>query len=155
MMSEDALNNLEKRLNLLKSKLRHEQLKHGTYPFRKSKDELLLVLDAYRTHNSIFKAASSVGIDGNVAMKCFFRGMSGDPEFRDFYLAISEINGFRPESHEDILSKVDEIRKSYDISSFDGSWVYTTCVDGEKISIISGNLDNLRQKVKARNLPLL
>ena len=151
----DILNNLQERNNSLKSKLRHEQLKYGTYSFNKYKDESLLVLDAYEKHKSIFKAASSVGLDRDVVMKWFMRGMNGDPKFRPFYLSINNINGVSTRSHEDILMEVEEIDKMYEITSFDDAWVYTTEADGEKISIISGDLDNLRQKVKARNLPLL
>ncbi len=151
----DILNNLQERNNSLKSKLRHEQLKYGTYSFNKYKDESLLVLDAYEKHKSIFKAASSVGLDRDVVMKWFMRGMNGDPKFRPFYLSINNINGVSTRSHEDILREVEEIDKMYEITSFDDAWVYTTEADGEKISIISGDLDNLRQKVKARNLPLL
>lgn len=89
----DILNNLQERNNSLKSKLRHEQLKYGTYSFNKYKDESLLVLDAYEKHKSIFKAASSVGLDRDVVMKWFMRGMNGDPKFRPFYLSINNING--------------------------------------------------------------
>ena len=155
MMSEDAFYNLEMRINSLKSKLRHEQLKYGIYSFNKFKKELLLVIDAYKTHKSIFKAASSVGVDKNIAMKWFIQGMNGDSKFRDFYLAINEINGFKPKSQQDILSEVDEIKKAYDILKFEDAWVYISHVDGEKVSIISSDLDNLRQKVKARGLPLV
>ncbi|WP_458455412.1 hypothetical protein [Methanobrevibacter sp.] len=151
----DLLINLQKRNNSLKSKLRHEQLKYGTYKFNNFKNESLLVLDAYKKHKSIFKAASSVGVDKNVAMKWFIRGMNGDSKFRSFYLSINNINGFSSRTHEDILMEVEKIEDLYDINRFDNVWVYTTLLDGEKISIISGNLDNLRQKVKARNLPLL
>ncbi|WP_405268357.1 hypothetical protein [Methanobrevibacter sp.] len=154
-MSENAFYNLEKRLNSLKSMLRHEQLKYGMYSFRKFKKELLLVLDAYKTHKSIFKAASSVGVDKNMAMNWFIQGLEGDPEFRDFYLSISKINGFEPQSHDDIISQVEEIKNAYDILAFEDSWVYTTHVDGEKVSIISGDLDQLKEKVKSKNLPLM
>ena len=154
-MNENALYNLEKRLNFLKSKLRHEQLKYGTYPFNKSKDVLFLVLDAYKTHKSIFKAASSVGVDKDMAMKWFIQGMNGNPGFRDFYLKINEINGFKLQSHDDAVADVDEIKQDYDIFQYGDAWIYTAIVDGEKISIISRNLDSLRQKVKDRNLPLL
>ena len=155
MMGENAFYNLEKRINSLRSKLRHEQLRSGAYSFKKSKKELLLVLDAYRTHKSIFKAASSVGVDKDIAMKWFIQGMDGDPEFREFYLMINEINGFKPQIRQDVRSQIEEIKNAYELSQIEGSWVYTTQMDGEKISIISGDLDNLRQKVKDRNLPLL
>lgn len=155
MMSENAFYNLEKRLNFLKSKLRHEQLKYGIYSFNKFKKEVLLVLEAYKTHKSIFKAASSVGVDKNMAMKWFIQGMNGDPQFRDFYLTINKINGFKPQSQQDIISQVEDIKKAYDISVFEDAWVYTTHVDGEKVSIISGDLVSLRQRVKSRGLPLI
>ena len=151
----NVLYTLQKRNNSLKSKLRHEQLKYRNYPFKKFKYGLALVLDAYKTHKSIFKAASSVGIDKNIAMKWFIQGMNGDPEFRDFYLTINKINGFKPQVLKGDGIQVEETKKEYDIVQIADSWVYTTHVDGEKVSIISGDSDQLKQKVKDRNLPLL
>lgn len=153
MMSENAFYNLENRMNSLKSKLRHEQLKYGVYPFNKFKSELSLVLDAYRTHKSIFKAASSVGVDKDLAMKWFIQGMAGDPEFREYFLTINRINGFKLEIPEEDIPK-DEEKKAYDISQSGNAWVYTTDLNGEKLSIISSDLEQLRRKVMDRNLPL-
>lgn len=65
----NVVNTLQKRNNSLKSKLRHQQLKYGTYSFNKVNKELLLVLDAYKNHKSIFKAASSVGVNKDMAIK--------------------------------------------------------------------------------------
>lgn len=149
----DVVNTLQKRNNSLKSKLRHEQLKYGAYSFNKFKNELRLVLDAYRTHKSLFKAASTVGVDRDIAMKWFIQGMNGDSEFREFYLTINRINGSISQSHDESLSQVEE-KEEYGISAFGDAWVYTTDVDGKRISIISSNRDQLRHMVKSRNLPL-
>ena len=150
-----VLNNLQKRNNLLKSILRHDQLKHGVYSFKKYNKELMLVLNAYKTHKSIVKAASSVGVDKYAVLDCFIKGSNGNPEFRPFYLAINKINGFENHAYEDITSQVEEMEKSYEINKLEDSWVYTTLLDGEKVSIISGDLDSLRQKVKDKSLPLV
>ena len=47
-----------------------------------------------------------------------------------------------------------EIRNDGHFSHFENAWIYTAEIDGEKISIISGNLNNLKAKVKSKNLPL-
>lgn len=155
MILMNVVNTLQKRNNSLKSKLRHQQLKYGTYSFNKVNKELLLVLDAYKNHKSIFKAASSVGVNKDMAIKCFIQGMDSNSEFRDYYLTINRINGFVPESHENMHSDVGKTKNEYNISASGDAWVYTTCVDGENISIISCNLDQLRHKVKSRGLPLV
>ncbi|AMD17911.1 hypothetical protein TL18_07660 [Methanobrevibacter sp. YE315] len=151
----NVLNNLQKRNNSLKSKLRHEQLKYGNYSFKVSNKELLLVLDAYKTEKSLIKAASSVGVDKNIALNSYIQGRDGNPKFRPFYLAINDINGVEVSTHKDIISQVEEIENSYNLIAFDDAWVYTTHLDGEKISIISSDLDSLKKKVKDRNLPLV
>ena len=148
------LNNLQKRNDSLKSKLRHEQLKHGTYSFKRFNKEILLILGAYRSHKSILKAALSVGINKDIAMKWFIEGRKKDSEFRPFYLAINNINGFKFQEHEASIPQAEEIKKEYEISELGDSWVYTTYVDGEKISIISGDLDSLKDRVISQNLPL-
>lgn len=81
--------------------------------------------------------------------------MDRNSEFRDYYLTINRINGFVPESHENMHSDVGKTKNEYNISASGDAWVYTTCVDGENISIISCNLDQLRHKVKSRGLPLV
>ena len=153
-MLMNALANLQKRNNVLKSKLLHDRLKYGTYQFNALKKELLMVLNAYKLHKSLIKAAKTVGIDEYLAIEWFIEGQLGNPKFRGFYLGINRMNGFKPQTHYDIITDVEEIKKEFDISQIGNSWIYTTYVDGEKISIISGDLDQLRQKVKSRNLPL-
>lgn len=147
----DALTNLQKRNNILKSKLLHEQLKHGNYQFRHFKKESLLVLNAYKTYKSISKAASSVGVNKNLALNWFVRGGLGDSQFRGFYLAINDINGFKPRN--DAMG-IPKNKKRYSITQLGDAWCYITNIDGERISIISGDLDNLKLKVKSNNLPL-
>ncbi|MDO5832753.1 MAG: hypothetical protein Q4Q14_07920, partial [Methanobrevibacter sp.] len=146
----NALNRLQERNDNLKSKLLHEQLKYGNYKFRNFRSESLLVLGAYRKHKSIFKAASAVGINRNLVFKWFIQGQFGNPQFRDFYLGIQRINGFEPI---EVPDEVEEVKKDYILSEFEDAWTYTTFVDGERISIISGNLDNLKAKIQARDLP--
>ena len=145
----NALNSLQERNNNLKSKLLHEQLKYGNYKFKNFKNDSLLVLDAYRKHKSIFKAASAVGVERNLVLKWFIQGQFGNPQFRDLYFGIRRINGFEPME----LSEVEEVKKDYVLSEFGDAWCYTTYVDGEKISIISSDLDNLKDKVQAMDLP--
>ena len=146
----NALNSLQERNDNLKSKLLHEQLKYGNYKFKSFKNESLLVLGVYRKHKSIFKAASSVGIDKNLAVRWFIQGQFGNPQFKDFYLGIKRINAFKPI---EVPYEAEEVKKDYILSEFEDAWTYSTVVDGEKISIISSDLDNLKAKVQARNLP--
>ncbi|WP_406536313.1 hypothetical protein [Methanobrevibacter sp.] len=146
----NALNRLQERNDNLKSKLLHEQLKYGNYKFRNFRSESLLVLGAYRKYKSIFKAASAVGINRNLVIKWFIQGQFGNPHYRDFYLGIQRINGFEPI---EVPDEVEEVKKDYILSEFDDAWTYTTFVDGKKISIISGNLDNLKAKIQAKDLP--
>lgn len=153
----NALNSLQERNNNLKSKLLHEQLKYGNYKFRNFKNESLLVLGAYRKHKSIFKAASAVGINKNLVVKWLIQGQFGNPQYRDFYLGIQRINGFKPiemsYESEEVSYEEEEVKKDYILSEFEDAWTYATVVDGKKISIISGNLDNLKAKILARDLP--
>ena len=142
----------------LRSRLHQKQLEHGIYSFGYSKKEMLNVLNAYKTHKSIFKAASSVDVDGNVAMKWYSEGMRGNPVFRGFYLAIMDINDdssldVAVES-DDPVAAVNEFEEDYRISQYGDGWSYTTYVDGEKIFIISNELETLKDKIRAKNLPL-
>jgi hypothetical protein len=136
----------------------HEQLKYGNYKFRNFKNESLLVLGAYRKHKSIFKAASNVNIDQNIVMDCYIQGLNGNPKFRGFSLAINEINNDNEVNINDENSKAiknNEINvEGCKISQYGDGWSYTTYVDGEKIFIISNELDDLKKKVKDQNLPL-
>ena len=52
------------------------------------------------------------------------------------------------------VKKIDVIENNdYEIESINGSWVYTTYVDGKKVSIISSDLKHLKEKVSSKNLP--
>lgn len=162
-----ALNNLQRRNNILKSKLLHDKLKHGTFQFNTFKRELLLVLNSYKTHKSLIKASKTVGLDKNLPVEWFIEGQLGNPQFRGFYLAISQMDRFEPQTSsskvEEIVSPeveevvspdVEEDVKNYTISEYVNSCVYTTEIDGEKISIVSRDLDTLKQLVRSKNLPI-
>jgi hypothetical protein len=153
------IDNLNRKSIQLKSRLHQKQLEHGTYSFGYSKNDMLNVLNEYKTHKSIFKAASSVGVDGNLAMKWYSEGMRGNPTFRGFYLAIRDINDDSnfirvEESCNPVVVQDNELDGTYKISQYGDGWSYTTYVDGEKIFIISNELDTLKEKVKAKCLPL-
>lgn len=148
----DGLNSLQKRNNSLKSKLRHKQLKYGIYPFKKLNKNQLKVLNAYKSNKSLCKAASSLGMDKHTVMDWYIWGMCGNPNFRQFYLAVAHINGDSTRSHEDIVSQVGEIKKEDKISKIGNAWVYTTQIDDKKISVMSGDLDNLKQRINSQNL---
>lgn len=145
-----SLISLQKRNNNLKSRLLHEQLKHGLYLFNNRNKDYLLVLNAYKNYRSLFKAAQSVGVDNSLAIKWFLQGQSIDSKFRGFYLAINQFNEFKPI---EIIPEIKEL-KDYEISEFGDAWSYTTEIDGEKVSIISGDLENLKDIVRSRDLPL-
>ena len=147
----NALANLQKRNNVLKSKLLHEKLRHGNYQFNSSKKESLLVLNAYKTYKSLSLSAESVGVDKKLAIKWFIQGFSGNPQFRGFYLAISQMNEFKPRN---ISHESEDVAKNYKISEFLNSCTYTTEIDGKKVSIISRDLDTLKQVVRSKNLPI-
>lgn len=147
----DTIDDLQKRSNALKSKLLHERLRHGNYYYNTSRKEPLLVLDAYKTHKSLFKAAGSVGVDKSLPIKWFTQGMFGNPQFRGFYLAISQMNGYKPQIH---FPEAEKVVKNYSISEFDNAWTYTTEIDGEKISVISGDLEKLKELVRSKDLPI-
>ena len=131
---------LSKQTNVVKSQLRHDQLKNGTYFYNSFKKEISLILHAYKTQKSIYKAASSVGVDGVVAMKWY-----------------SEINNAPEPKVEDKVIKEDNSKNfqgDFKISQYGDGWSYTTYVDGEKIFIISNELNTLKEKVKSKKLPL-
>ncbi len=152
---ETALNSLQVRNNILKSKLVHEQLKYGNYPFLDFSREISQLVIEYAKHNSIFKAASILGLNPYVVMKWFIQGQRGNPKFRSFYLRISYINRrLNGEVIPQIEEIIPEFKEHYDISHHGNAWCYTTYVDGEKVAIISGDLENLKKKVKSRELPL-
>ena len=160
-MTAIALKNLQKRNNSLKSKLLHNQLKYGSYQFKNFRRDSLNVLEEYKHYKSIFKSASSTGIDYNLAIKWFVQGQRGNPQFRDFYCGISMIKTFKddvssdfPKIAEEVTPQVTEWEGDYKISKYGDGWSYTTYVDGEKIFIISNELEDLKKKIIDRKLPL-
>lgn len=152
---EEALNNLQNRSNILKSKLVHEQIKHGNYPFTDFSREISQLVSEYPKHNSIFKTASVLGLNPHEVMKWFVQGLLGNPKFRSFYLRINYINRkLNREVVPQIEENIPEFKEKYEISRQDNAWCYTTHVDGEKVAIISGDLESLKNKVKSLKLPL-
>jgi hypothetical protein len=155
MTNIDYLNRKNIQLN---SKLLQKQLKHGNYSFEYSKKEMLEVLGAYKTHKSIFKAASSVNVDPNIAIMWYREGMRGNSLFRGFYLAVNKINddevfeGSIVDDDADV--QINDFDGDYKISQYGDGWSYTTYVNGEKIFIISNELETLKRKVKDKHLPL-
>ena len=174
-----SINNLQKRNNSLRSLLVRNQLKYGTYPFGQFK-KYLLVISEYRKFKSFFKVASSVGVSQRELMSWYVRGQLGDPKFRVFYLAINDINNNKtitlhnnvpdddikvdveddavpeePASEDDAVPEEPANEdEGYIISQYGDGWSYKTFIDGEKIFLISNDLDNLKKKVKAKHLPL-
>ncbi len=157
---ENALNNLQNRNNILKSKLVHEQLKYNIYPFNSFRREMSQLLNEYYKHKSIFKAASILGLNLNMVMKWYIQGQRGNIQFKSFYLRINHINNLGRadedvSSADEVGSSLDEeVFQDYVISRYGDGWSYTCYVDGEKVFLISGDLDNLKSKVKSQNLPL-
>lgn len=151
---ENALNNLQNRNNILKSKLIHEQLKCGNYPFKSFKREMSQLLNEYYKHESIFKAASILGLNTNIVMKWYIQGQKGNLQFKYFYLRINHINNLGNSDEEDEVSFEGEFDDDYVISRYGDGWSYTCYVGGEKVFLISDDLENLKNKVQSQNLPL-
>ena len=158
MDTENVLNSLQKRKNSLKFQLVHSQLKHGTYSFDYSRKYLLTVLNLYRNYGSFFKASSVVGLAQNDIMKWYIQGQMGNPRFRGFFLAVNEINRKNAIKIDDEVIQESETGFNQDdchvISEYGDGWSYKACVEGERIFLISDDLENLKRKVKDRNLPL-
>ena len=143
----ERLSLLEKRNNKLKSLLIHDQLKYGSYPFKSLEGKMLQILLEYKSNKSLIKSAKAVGIDSTLAIKWFIRGQRGDSNFKILYSGINKINNWSAPEEEIVL------KKDYEIKQVGGSWIYTTYVDDEKISVISSDFDNLKEKVSNKNLP--
>ncbi|MGX8693867.1 MAG: hypothetical protein ACSW71_03060 [Methanobrevibacter sp.] len=145
----ERLATLEKRNNRLKSLLLHDQLKYGSYSYKHLEDKILLILKGYKINRSIALAAFNSGINPGLAIKWFVEGQKGNPNFKILYSGIKRINNL-----DDCEENVDVIGEDYEIECIDGSWVYTTYVDSKKVSLISSDLDHLKEKVSDKNLPL-
>ena len=152
MGPENVLNNLQKRNDLLRLKLIHEQLKFQNYSFHFIKKYSLLLINEYKKHNSLFKSSLNVGLDYNVVLNWYVQGLLGNSPFRQFFLAINDI-GILDDSESEIKSE-GETELEYMISQYGDGWSYKTFIDGEKIFIIANELDDLKKKVKLKHLPL-
>lgn len=175
-----VLNNLQERNNLLQSKLIHDQLKYGTYHFGYFK-KYLSVISEYKKLKSFFKVSSVLNISQKEMINWYIEGQMGNTKFRSFYLAIDGINrgiadfdkndveveeetafenipdfdGNDVEVEEEILSEnIPNEEKDYIISQYGDGWSYKTFIGGEKIFIIANELKTLKEKVKAKHLPL-
>lgn len=162
MFNDNVLNNLQKRNNSLKSKLIHEQLKSNNYSFEYFKKYSSLILNEFKKHNYLYKAALTVGVDYNIVLEWYIQGQLNNPQFRGFYLAVNSIknddyiqNTEEKTAGENYSQKIyEEFDGEYIISEYGDGWSYKTFIEGEKIFIISDDLENLKMKVKAKNLPL-
>lgn len=160
-MKQHSLNSLEKRCTLLNSKLIHQQFKSGQIPLKFFRKYSLRIIEEYKQSKSLFKASQRIGIDFDVVMSWYVGGQRGIPQFRAFYLVIEDIN--KNLKSDDVVGEVklkqekinvEEFPNDYIISQYGDGWSYKTYVDGEKIFIISNELDTLKQKVKNQNLPI-
>ncbi len=151
MNSSDVLNNLQKRNNLLKSKLIHQQLKYGNYTSHYFKKYSALVINEYKYCNSLFKASLILGIDSKEVINWYIQGQQKNSKFRGFYLAITELNN---DSIEDEIIDDKLAENEFTISRYGDGWSYKTFIDGKKVFLISDDLENLKMKVKSKKLPL-
>ena len=158
MDTESVFNSLQKRKNSLKFKLMHSKLKHGTYSFDNSRNDVLTVLNHYKKYGSFFKVSSIVGLTQNEIMNWYIQGLFDNPKFRGFSLVINEINTCNAGKIDDEPVRESETNFNQDdeyiISEYGDGWSYKTYVDGEKVFIISNDLENLKRKVKDRHLPI-
>lgn len=144
----EQLINLEKASNQLKSKLLHEQLKYGNYSYKNLEKEILLILNEYKINGSITKSASNLGLSRTVAIKWYIEGQKGNSKFKLLSSGIKNIN------NRGNMVKDEVAVKDYELVNSDGSWIYSTFVEGEKISIISSDLEHLKERIIEKNLPL-
>ena len=158
----DVLNNLQQRNNSLKSILLHEQIRYDNYPFEYFQKYSSMILEEYRKHGSFYKASLNVGIDYGVVINWYVQGKMDDPVFNKFSKSIDNLNGVLIEQDSSNDSNVEtqedsgdnHIDGDYMISQYGDGWSYKTFVDGEKIFIISNDLETLKDKVRNKHLPL-
>ena len=145
-MSEfnDSLHDLTRRINKLRSVLRHNQFRHNIFILKHSKNANCLVLNEYEKSNSLIKSANAFKLDKSNPVDVHVKGQNDSSEFREFH---DEINTFNNKNSE--VKK----EKDYTLKNVESSWIYTTVVNGEKISLISSDYERLCGKIKKRNLP--
>ena len=147
-MNDDFLKDLEKRGNNLNSRLIHDELKYDNYDYKNYKKQSLIFIKQYQKSKSFYRTCLETGINQRMAWNWFIQGQMNNPIFRGFYLAIKNSSKTSEVIAED---KCDE---EYVISEYGDGWSYKTYINGEKIFIIANELEDLKNKVKAKHLPL-
>lgn len=145
MNNYTKLKNLQKRNNSLKSKLLHEQLKHNNYTFQNYKKCSLQIINEYKQNKSLIKSSLNLKINPKKVLNWYIQGHEKNSIFREFYLTINQLNN---------ESEVEHSSEDYMISEYGDGWSYKTFINGEKVFIISNDLNTLKDKVKSRNLPI-
>ena len=143
---DNSLHDLTRKNNKLKSILRHEQLKHGDFRLMHSRRVMNLALKEYSDNKSLIKSAINLGLGKYDLISAYIEGQIGNPEFRQFYV---EINKFNDENFE----IKDDSKKDYTLENDGSCWIYSTEIDGEKVSLISSDYGRLCEKIKERDLP--
>lgn len=160
MNGQNVLNSLQIRNDSLKSKLFHEQLKSDNFSFKYHNKYINLILNEYKKNKSLVKSAQTIGIDYEIVFKWYVQGQRGNLNYRGFYLAIRDMNDSIEDAIEEIETpQVEQIDNGFDdgeylISQYGDGWSYKTYIDGEKIFIISNELETLKKKVKDKRLPI-
>ncbi len=160
MNGSDVLNSLQKRNDLLKSILLREQLKYGNYSFGYFEKYSKLILNDYKQTGSLLKSALNVGIGQFDALNWYVQGQIGNELFRQFSLEIDMINNISIPKEKIVEDDTQEIFNEtssdgdYTISKYGDGWSYKTFKNGEKIFLISSDLDKLKDKVRSKHLPL-
>lgn len=160
MNGSDVLNSLQKRNGLLKSILLREQLKYGNYSFGYFEKYSKLILNDYKQTGSLLKSALNVGIGQFDALNWYVQGQIGNELFRQFSLEIDRINNIEVPKEKIVEEATQEIFNEtppdgdYTISRYGDGWGYKTFKNGEKIFLISSDLDKLKDKVRSKHLPL-
>lgn len=143
------INDLEKSIHHLKSKLVHDQLRKGSYSFKNLVGLMDEVLGVYEKEKSLAMAAYACNVDVKMVMGWYVNGQMGIPEFKYFSEAVKKINN---NSIDDVPH--DSSEKNYVIYESENCWIYACEIDGEKFSVIANDLERLKQKVRNKNLPL-
>lgn len=160
LMNYKVLDGLEKRNNILKSKLLHQQLKCGQIPSYYYEKYSLNVIHEYKLSKSLIKSAFCIRINPKTVMDWYVQGQLNNPYFRGFYLAIERINQENniefddDASQESLIMDKEEFNGDYVISEYGDGWSYKTWVGDEKVFIISDDLETLKRKIKDKHLPL-
>jgi len=150
---------LQRKNNSINTKLIHNQIQSKNYTFKYYKKYSSLIIKEYKQHKSLFKASQIIGIDYNIVINWYVQGQLNNPKFRGFYLLINEINQNSNTKSEtknptQIEQKPEIPEDKYVLSEYGDGWSYKTYIDGEKIFIISNELETLKKKIKKKQFPL-